>query len=148
MTLVIRDAQMKALQLATDERWYDRQLACLYPEFADAAAPQRRCWIREGISRALDIHLDRSEIFQFLCFEQTFGPGCLDDAQFEWARKLLEQADKPPGERMTALRHESIRRLLLLEAELEQSASRSLAEPDKTHDASAVSRSEGDDLGR
>jgi hypothetical protein len=117
MLLLIRQEQIAALQLDTDMRWYDRQLADLYPGFAAAPAAQRLQWIRGGIDRAHAARLGRSEVFQFLCFEQTFHPGCLDEAGFEWARALLAPADSPAAERMKQLRHACIRRLLQLEAQ-------------------------------
>jgi hypothetical protein len=115
MMLVIRDAQRAALQLDTDVRWYEGRLSQLYLSFAQAPAAQRQQWVREGVSRAKAAGLARAERLQFLCFEQTFFPGCLDTDEFTWARALLSQPGLPPAERMKALRHETILRLLQAE---------------------------------
>jgi hypothetical protein len=125
--LVIRGEQFAALQLDYDVRWYEGQLADLYPFFAAAASGQRREWIRMGIQRALAVGLSRSDFFQFLCFEQTFSPGCLDDRSFAWARLILAEPGKSSGERIKQLRHETIRRLLEAEAREEQEAEEQLA---------------------
>lgn len=129
MLLLIRREQIAALQVDTDKRWYDRQLADLYPRLAAAPAARRLQWIADGMARASAAGLGRSEVFQFLCFEQTFHPGCLDDAGFEWARALLAQADSPAAERMKRLRHECIRRLLQQEAQQQTQATASIADP-------------------
>jgi hypothetical protein len=125
--LVIRGEQFAALQLDYDIRWYEGQLADLYPLFAAAAAGQRRQWVRKGIQRALAVGLSRSDFFQFLCFEQTFSPGCLDDPSFSWARLILAEPGKSSAERIKQLRHETIRRLLDAEAREEQEARQRLA---------------------
>jgi hypothetical protein len=115
MMLVIRDVQRAALQLDTDTRWFEGRLSQLYASFAQASASQRQQWIREGVARAKAVGLTRAERLQFLCFEQTFFPGCLDTEEFAWARRLLAQPGVPPAERMKAVRHETIRRLLQAE---------------------------------
>lgn len=125
--LVIRGEQFAALQLDYDIRWYEVQLADLYPFFAAAASGQRREWIRMGIQRALAVGLSRSGFFQFLCFEQTFSPGCLDDPSFAWARLILAEPGKSSAERIKQLRHETIRRLLEAAAREEQGAEEQLA---------------------
>jgi hypothetical protein len=107
---------MAALQVGSDIRWYDRALADLYPPFAAAPFAQRRQWIQEGILRASGFDLNRSEILQFLCFEQTFTPGCLDTPSFAWARRILAEPGKPSADRVKLLRQQSIRRLLETEA--------------------------------
>jgi len=122
MPLVIRRAQFTALQLATDRRWYESQLAELYPTFAQATSSQRREWVDGGIRRAREVGLGRAEILQFLCFEQTFSPDCLSEPSFEWARRLLDDRDKVPAVRMKQLRQETIRRLLDVEARQESEA--------------------------
>src|SRR5437764_4382113 len=119
MPLVIRRNQLAALQLASDVRWYENQLAATYPAFAAASAAQRNEWVAGGIRRATAVGLVRPEIFQFLCFEQAIAPNCLDQPAFDWARRLLEQPGKTPAERMKSLRQETIRRLLELEAQQE-----------------------------
>jgi hypothetical protein len=125
--LVIRGEQFAALQLDYDIRWYEGQLADLYPFFAAAASGQRREWVRMGIQRALAVGLSRSDFFQFLCFEQTFSPGCLDDPSFAWARLILAEPGKSSAERIKQLRHETIRRLLEAETREEQEAEEQLA---------------------
>lgn len=112
--------QVAALQRETDVLWYERHLAGLYPRFAAAPAAQRLQWIREGTERAMRNGLGRRELLQYLSFEQTFHPGCLEDEGFAWARELLSEPDKSPEERMKALRHETIRRLLKVDAESQQ----------------------------
>jgi len=124
--LVIRKEQMAALQLDTDIRWYEGQLAELYPAFAAASFERRREWIRGGIRRAAAAGLQRPEFFQFLCFEQTFSPDCLDQASFDWARRILSEPGKPSADRARLLRRESIRRLLELEQEEEARAAEPL----------------------
>ena len=116
MPLVIRKEQFAALQLDSDVRWYEGQLADLYPPFAAAPFAQRREWIHRGIQRARAYGLHRPDFFPFLCFEQTFSPGCLENPAFEWARHLLTEPDKTSADRVKHLRHESIRRLLEVEA--------------------------------
>ena len=131
--LVIRDAQRAAMQLDTDVRWYEGRLSQLYPAFAQAQAAHRQQWVREGVARAKAVGLTRAERLQFLCFEQTFFPGCLDTEDFAWARRLLVQPGVPPAERMKALRHETIQRLLQTEeaaALAAQAAEMELAFPD------------------
>lgn len=120
--LVIREEQFAALRIDHDMRWYEGQLADLYPSFAAAASGQRREWIRKGIQCALAVGLSRSDFFQFLCFEQTFSPGCLDDPSFSWARRILAEPGKSSAERIKQLRHETIRRLLEAEAREELQA--------------------------
>lgn len=115
MMLVIRDAQRAALQLDTDVRWFEGRLSQLYVSFAQAPAAQRQQWVREGVARAKAVGLTRAERLQFLCFEQTFFPGCLDTDDFTWARALLVQPGLPPAERMKALRQQTIQRLLQAE---------------------------------
>jgi hypothetical protein len=119
MPLVIRREQIAALQLASDVSWYESQLVDTYPAFAAASASQRSEWISGGIRRASAAGLSRPEIFQFLCFEQTFAPNCLEQPSFEWARRLLDQPEKSSADRMKSLRHETIRRLLEIEARQE-----------------------------
>ena len=116
MRLVIRKEQLAAFQLDSDVRWYEGQLADLYPPFAAAPSAERSQWIHEGIRRAAAVGLGRPEVFQFLCFEQTFSPGCLEDPAFEWARHILAEPGESSADRMKHLRHETIRRLLDLEA--------------------------------
>jgi hypothetical protein len=118
--LVIRREQLAMLQLDYDIRWYEGQLVGLYPSFAEATSRQRLEWIRKGIQRALGFGLSRPDFFQFLCFEQTFSPGCLDDPSFDWARLILAESNKSSEERIKELRHETIRRLLEAEAREEQ----------------------------
>ncbi len=133
MMLVIRDAQRAALQLDTDVRWFEGRLTQLYPAFAQAAASQRQQWVREGLARAKALGLTRAERLQFLCFEHTFFPGCLDTEAYAWARRLLVQPGVPPAERMKALRHETIHRLLHEEQaalQAAQAAELELAFPD------------------
>jgi hypothetical protein len=120
MPLVIRKEQMAALQLDTDIRWYEGQLADLYPSFAAASFEQRRGWIQGGIRRAAAAGLQRPEFFHFLCFEQTFSPDCLENASFDWARRILAEPGKPSADRAKRLRHESIRHLLEMEAQEQQ----------------------------
>lgn len=103
---------MAALQRDSDVRWYERELAELYPPFAAVASAERRQWIRASIQRASAFGLGRPEFFQFFCFEQTYPPGCLDDPTFAWARRILEQQDQAPSERIQKLRKETIRRLI------------------------------------
>jgi hypothetical protein len=71
--------------------------------------------------------LSRSDFFQFLCFEQTFSPGCLDDPSFAWARLILAEPGKSSAERIKQLRHETIRRLLEAETREEREAEEQLA---------------------
>ena len=125
--LVIRREQFAALQLDYDVRWYEGQLADLYPSFAAAPSGQRRQWIRQGIQRALAAGLSRPDFYQFLCFEHTFFPGCLQDPAFEWARRILAEPGKASAERIKKLRHETIRRLLDAEAREQQEAQQQLA---------------------
>lgn len=122
MPLVIRKEQMAALQLDFDIRWYVRQLAELYPDFAAAPAAQRHQWVREGIRRANAWELNRSEFFQFLCFEQTCSPGCVDLPSFDWARQILSDKSQGSADRMKRLRQRTIRRLLEVEAAQELAA--------------------------
>jgi hypothetical protein len=132
MPLVIRRNQLAEMQLASDVRWYESQLANTYPAFAAASAAQRNEWVTGGIRRATAAGLLRPEIFQFLCFEQTFAPNCLEQPSFDWARRLLEQSGTS-AERMKSLRQETIRRLLELEArqEAEKAAAAAEAELEK-----------------
>ena len=90
--LVIGGKQMAALQRDSDERWYDGRLTELYPSFAEAPPVTRMQWIREGVERAAGFGLARPDHFQFLCFEQTYAPGCVHDPAFEWARLILADA--------------------------------------------------------
>ena len=137
--LVIRKEQMAALQLDTDIRWYEGQLADLYPAFAAASFEQRREWIKSGIRRAAAAGLQRPEFFQFLCFEQTFSPDCLEQPSFDWARRILSEPGKPSADRARLLRRESIRHLLEMEQEEEARAAeaveagqeQALADPDR-----------------
>ncbi len=122
MVLVIRQRQLAALQFDTDLRWYQRRLAELYPDFAVATVAQQHDWIVQSLQRARDAGLTRLEYFQFLCFEQTFAPASLADPSLDWAHLLLTEADKSPGDRMKQLRQETIRRLLMIEAQAEQAA--------------------------
>jgi len=134
--LVIRREQLATLQLDYDIRWYEGQLAGLYPSFAEASSGQRLEWIRKGIQRALGFRLSRPDFLQFLCFEQTFFPGCLDDPSFDWARLILAEGSKGSEERIKQLRHETIRRLLEAEAREEQIAEEQLTE--QAEDAEAA----------
>lgn len=122
MVLVIRQPQLAALQFDTDLRWYQRRLAELYPDFAAATVAQQHGWIVQSLQRARDAGLTRLEYFQFLCFEQTFSPASLADPSLDWARLLLTDADKSPGDRMKGVRQETIRRLIQIEAQAEQAA--------------------------
>jgi len=125
---VIRKEQMTALQLDSDVRWYECQIADLYPSFAAASFAQRRQWINGGIQRALAAGLTRLEFLQFLCFEQTFSPGCLEKPSFEWACRILAEPGKTSAERIKRLRQESIRHLLDIEAREQQAGEASAAE--------------------
>ena len=128
--LVIRSVQEAALQREADVRWFVDRLGQMYPDFAQAPIEQRFRWVREGIGRASAARLERDDFFQFLCFEQTFQPGCLDDQAFQCASDLLAQPGKEPSQRMKDLRHETIRRLLQREADLEQAAVQAAADDD------------------
>jgi hypothetical protein len=145
MVLVIRQAQMAALQRDSDVRWYEAQLCGLYPQFAEAPAQQRFRWVREGIERASAARLGRDDFFQFLCFEQTFHPGCLQEPGFEWARQLLSQTGKEPGECMKQLRQESVRRLLQIEAEQERAELERLLQADEDAAAEADAAADEED---
>ena len=134
MPLVIRREQFAALQLASDVRWYESQLMDTYPTFAAASAAERSEWINGGIRRASAAGLSRPDIFQFLCFEQTFAPNCLEQPSFEWARRLLDQPGKSSADRMKSLRQETIRRLLELEAQQEAEKAAAAAEVDEEED--------------
>jgi hypothetical protein len=134
MVLVIRGVQEEVLQREVDVRWFVDRLAHMYPDFAAAPVEQRFRWVREGIERATAARLGRDALFQFLCFEQTFQPGCLDEAEFRWARELLVQPGKSPAQSMKDLRHETIRRLLQREAAMEQEAAQAVAVPDEPDD--------------
>ena len=127
MLLTIRQAQFDQMQRESDIRWYDQQLAGLYPGFADASSAQRREWIDAGLRRASRFGLQRADCFQFLCFEQTFTPGTIDEASFAWARDILQDRESKPTERMKRLRQESIKRLLDAEALEEQTTQLQLA---------------------
>ena len=120
--LLIRRSQMVALQFDTDLRWYESRLCSTYPAFAAAPAGQRLQWVRQGLQRATAAGLGRPQMLQFLSFEQTYHPGCLDDAAFAWARALLGDPDQSAEQRMKNLRHESVRKLLDAEACQEQAA--------------------------
>lgn len=120
--LVIRQPQLAALQFDTDLRWYQRRLAELYPDFAAATVARQHDWIVQSLQRARDAGLTRLEYFQFLCFEQTFAPASLADPALDWARLLLTEADKTPGDRIKQLRQETIRRLIQIEAQAELAA--------------------------
>jgi hypothetical protein len=120
--LLIRKSQMMALQLDADLRWYESRLCSTYPAFAAAPAGQRSQWVRQGVERATAAGLGRPQMLQFLSFEQTFHPDCLDDAAFDWARVLLGDPNQDAEQRMKNLRHESVRRLLDAEARQEQAA--------------------------
>jgi hypothetical protein len=122
MGLVIRGAQEQALQREVDVDWFVNRLGEMYPGFAEAPVEQRFRWVREGIRRATAARLGRDDFFQFLCFEQTFQPGCLEDPEYGWARELLAQPGKEPAQCMKDLRHETIRRLLRRELAQEQAA--------------------------
>jgi hypothetical protein len=120
MPLVIRKEQFAALQLRSDVRWYEGQLAELYPPFAAAPHAQRLEWINGGLQRASAAGLGRPDFFQFLCFEQTFSPGCIEESPFEWARSILTEPGKSSADRIKRLRQETIRHLLEIEAREEQ----------------------------
>ena len=128
--LVIRKEQLAALQQDCDTRWYDSRLAELYPSFAEAAAAERRERIRQGIRRAIRCGLQRPDFLQFLCFEQTFSPGCLDEPDFEWARDILTGPGETSADRVKRLRHETIRRLLEIEDLDERAARQADDDPD------------------
>jgi hypothetical protein len=115
MSLVIRQEQMAALQFDLDVRWYESQLMPLYPGFAEASAKDRRQWIRGALKRAASFQINRADSFQFLCFEQTFSEGCWEQADFEWARRILTDPAKSSADRVKRLRQEAIRHLLVLE---------------------------------
>ncbi len=131
--LVIRDQQMAVLGFDADAAWCEEKLANLYPAFAGASAAERRKQTRGGLRRALKLNIERAEYLQFLCFEQTFPPGCLEEPSFEWARRILAEP-KSSNERMKRLRRETIRRLLELEAR--QEAEKALAGEEEPEQAS------------
>lgn len=128
MSLVIRQAQMSALQLEMDGRWYDTELAALYPSFAAATSTERRQWVEQGLKRAAGFGLARPEFFQFLCFEQTFFPGCLEAPEYQWAREILNTRDQNAAERMKRLRQKTIARLIDIETQLENAEQAKAAE--------------------
>ncbi len=130
--LVIRAQQMAVLSFEADAEWCDQQLANIYPAFAAAPVADRRKWTSEGLERALKLNIERAEYLQFLCFEQTYSPGCLEQPSFEWARRILAEP-KSSAERMKRLRRETIRRLLELEAR--QEAEKALAEEEEPEQA-------------
>lgn len=120
--LVIRKEQLEALQVASDYRWYGERLADLYPAFAVAGGAQQGRWVHDGVERAKAYGVERGEMLQFLCFEQTFYPGCLQDEAFAWARAILSDGERNAAERVKRLRHATIDRLLEQEAAEEEEA--------------------------
>jgi len=121
MVLVIRAEQFEALQFESDLRWYANQLAGLYPSFAEASHTQRLQSVKDGIRRASAFGLQRPDFLQYLCFEQTFSHHWMEDATFQWARRILGEPGRSSGERVKKLRQQSIRYLVEIEArELEQ----------------------------
>ena len=129
VALNIRQSQMDALQRDSDERFCERELCALYPDFAGLAGAERYQLVSAGIKRAIAFRLTRLEYLTFLCFEQTFYPDCLEEPEFTWARQVLIDSKRGPAERMKRLRQKTVKRLLELEAkqEREEQAARDAA---------------------
>ncbi len=116
MVLVIRKKQFEAFQLDSDVRWYESQLAELYPTFARASNAHRLQCVKGGIKRGLAFGLDRPDFLQYLCFEQTFSQDWMENPTLEWARRVLAEPGRSSAERIKSLRQQSIRYLLEIEA--------------------------------
>lgn len=116
MILHIRREQFDAMQREWDIRWFQERLQGMYPSFAEASLIQQREWLDSGLRRATAYGLDRADVFQFLCFEQTFERGSLDQPAFAWARDILSAADVTSAERVKRLRQRTINMLLEQEA--------------------------------